>query len=161
MCLVPGLHDTGPWCSYHFPILYILILYLHWRIRECERKNESIGCEYRVRLDCGYRTRLRNIGITYSPDSATLPRKPSSVLQLSSKCHIPHHNDFEPSVPYTLLWISYAPFVKTYLWYDTGAHNSFPISCILMLYLHHSIREYAKKDEDKDLSIACGYSMRV
>ena len=56
---------------------------------------------------------------------------------------------------------SWAPFVKTYLLHDTGAYNSFPNSCILMLYLRHRIRWYAKKDEGKDLSIACGYSMRV
>ena len=53
-------------------------------------------------------------------------------------------------VPYTLLWISYTLFVEKYLEsipYGTGAHTSFPISCILILYLHSRIRECEKKDE--------------
>ena len=55
-------------------------------------------------------------------------------------------------MPYTLLWTSYTLFVEIYpvpASYETGAHTSFPISCILILWLQHrTLRtiEYEKKD---------------
>ena len=53
-------------------------------------------------------------------------------------------------VLYALLWICYTLSVEIDLVnaiYDASAHIAFPISCILILYLHHRIIAYEKKDE--------------
>ena len=53
-------------------------------------------------------------------------------------------------MPYTLLWICITLFVEIYpvpASYDSGAHTSLPISCILIFGLQHRIRECEKKDE--------------
>ena len=116
-------------------------------------------------IEWGYRIRLRDKGILrisprLSHTAHTALKGPSKVSELSIESYLPHHNDFEPECPIPCFWIGYTSFVERYLVpasYDTGAHISFPISCILVLYLHHSIREYAKKDEN----VGCGYSMWV
>ena len=51
---------------------------------------------------------------------------------------------------YALLWICYTLSVEIDLvnaLYGASAHIAFPISCILILYLHHRIIAYEKKDE--------------